>query len=113
MTAWLVGEGDRVPPATIVALSDALASVRALQEPDQKYVVGFVDDDEQILRRFTRDLALEGWLMARPVDDNGKFLRGDRVVCPMMFDSQAAISDREAFEATLKADLQALLDGGA
>lgn len=115
MSAASVTMAETVPTAELLTIKEAYRQVKNLCDPAVAYEIRFMDDDGQILRRFTRTTALEAWITAIPLDEDGHPVRhSNRIVCPIALGPEASKTDRYALEAVLKEQLAALTeDSGA
>lgn len=108
--AYQVQEAALIPPAVLgVTVAAAYRAVTALFKPGVSYSIKIDDSDGMVLKRFSRTLPLEAWLVARAVDEDGAPLRNSlAIVCPMAFSLAVVGPDKDAFGAALVAELEAL-----
>lgn len=92
-----------------VSTEDAFAAVKALCEPNVSYNISWDDIDGELLKRFSRKLPVEAWMVAVPVTDEGKTRRDKQmIVCPVRFDLPPSPSIKKTMVAGLVAELGAL-----
>lgn len=113
--AFEVAEGETLPTARLnVSIPDAYAAVKALRRPGVNYRIAFDNIDGEVLRRFSRTLEFEAWLVARPIDASGS-VRSDTktIVCPMLFVIPGRFERRKEEEDALVTELAALTEQDA
>lgn len=111
--AAVASDAHKLSPALGITLREAYAAMRRLMEPGVRYDVGLDNVDGQILKRFSRALPVEAWIVAMPIDDDGKPRRDkDCVVSAIVVDLKtvraAAGVGSKSVEAMLVAELEAL-----
>lgn len=97
-------------PIALTVVELAYNALHGLMEPGVKYEIRWDDADGQILKRFSRTLPMEAWLVAVPLDDEGNRTRDHEIVtCPICLDVRYVYDEGKAtIEDTLRAKLDAI-----
>lgn len=111
--AYKRSEFEKMEPAVDATVKEVFCAIKRLCEPDVLYDIAFDENDGMLFKRFGRTLPVEAWLIALPVDDEGKPRRDKEcVVSALAFSPKtvygigavATLADR------LKTELGALVE---
>lgn len=115
MSAAKVADTETWPEAEEQSVADAYAEIEALLDPDKNYVVDWIEYPKTslIVQRFSRAIPSEAVLIAREVDDDGKPVRSESIVAPILLPKFMAVTEIEELEDKLRSELAALADADA
>lgn len=95
-----------MPEPSVATVEEAFLAVAELCDDAERYEVLFFENLEgHIIHSFERSLDAEAWIIARPVDQDGKRLGGNCVVFALKV---SRADDAAAVEMTMVAELEAV-----
>lgn len=112
--ARFIKEMEVLPdPVAYLSVREAYAALVGILKPDVRYSIEWeTQPDGQIFHRFNRKLPLEAWLIARPVDEDGKRIRGEDIaVIPIALSDAVIWGMRDTIERVLRDELDELKAG--